>query len=254
VQALELAGCVAAVEEADELVRAASDADELELMLARRARGEPLAWVTGSTVFCGIEVAVDPGVYVPRWQSEPLALAAVGRLPAEGVGVDLCTGAGAIAMVMRSSHPLATVVGTEIDPVAARCARRNGVNVYEGDLEGPLPAALEGRVDVIVGVLPYVPSDKLQYLPRDVQHFEPPRALDGGAGGLEVLAEAILRSPRWIRPGGWLLLELGGDQVESASERYCAAGYGEIDVLEDEDGDVRAILGQRLEAAAGIDS
>src|SRR5476651_11785 len=98
---LSEAGFVAAEEEARELsARAAGDVELLDALVQRRLTGEPLAWITGRTPFCGMEVLVDPGVYVPRWQSEPLARRAVERLPATGTAVDLCTGSGAIAKVL----------------------------------------------------------------------------------------------------------------------------------------------------------
>jgi len=244
-RALEAAGCVAADEETDELVAVARDPAELRRMVARRRTGEPLPWITGTTRFCGREVAVDPGVYVPRWQSEPLARRAAGLLPAAGTAVDLCTGSGAVALVLQTAHPDARVVGTELDPVAATCARRNGVGVHQGSLDEPLPPDLARSVDVLVGVLPYVPADALHLLPRDVQVFEPRRALDGGPDGLSLVSTAVARSPRWVRPGGWLLLELGGDQVTAVTGLLEGAGFGSIEVLEDGDGDPRGIAGRR---------
>jgi release factor glutamine methyltransferase len=242
--ALEAAGCVAAYEEAGELIQAAHGKGQLERMLARRLTGEPLAWLTGKARFCGLDVAIDPGVYVPRWQSEPLALMAARLLPPTGRGADLCTGSGAIAMAMRSARPDALVVATEIDSLAASCARRSGLVVYEGDLDAPLPAELASQVDVMTGVLPYVPKDALHLLPRDVQRFEPRRALDGGKGGIESLSTVVHRSPRWVKSGGWLLLEVGGDQVAQVTAMFTTSGYGDIDVLQDEDGDPRGVCGR----------
>ena len=244
VLALTGAGCVAAEEEAEELLAAAGDVVALHDMVERRLTGEPLAWITGRTAFCGLDVTVEPGVYVPRWQSEPLARLAAGLLPPRGVGVDLCCGSGALAMVMQAARPGARVVATEIDPVAVRCARRNGVVVYRGDFDSALPAELAGEVDVMVGVLPYVPDDALHLLPRDVQHFEPQLALEGGPGGLVPVTSVVASSPSWLRRGGWLALEVGGDQVPRVTALFEAAGYGEIDVVEDEDGDPRAVYGQ----------
>lgn len=244
--ALETAGCIAAAEEAELLIRAADGGGELQRMVARRVTGEPLAWVVGSASFCGLDVPIEPGVYVPRWQSEPLALMAARLLLPAGLGVDLCTGAGAIAMVMRAARPDARVVATEIDPLAANCARRNGVVVYEGDLDQPLPSELVSQVDVMVGVLPYVPNEAFHLLPRDVQRFEPRRALVGGEGGLELVSTVVRRSPRWIRGGGWLLLEVGGDQIVEVTALLAASGFGDIATLQDEDGDPRGIYG-RLE-------
>ena len=245
-RALEAAGCVAAAEETDELVRAAPDERRLRAMVDRRRTGEPLAWITGSTVFCGEAVVVDPGVYVPRWQSEPLAVEAAHLLPERGCGVDLCTGSGAIAVVMQSTRPDALVVATELDAAAARCARRNGVTVFEGDLDAPLPDELASQVDVMAGVLPYVPTDALRFLPRDTLDFEPRVALDGGPGGLDFVSRAVHHSRRWVKPGGWLLLEIGGDQVAAACRMFATSGYGTVRVLEDGDGDPRGICGRQL--------
>ncbi len=244
-RALERAGCVAAGEEAAELVAAAVDEGVLRQMLSRRETGEPLAWITGRATFCGLDVAVQPGVFVPRWQTEPLARLAARLLPPGGIGVDLCTGAGAVGMVMQRERPAARVVATEIDPAAAACAGRNGLVVFEGNLDEPLPDELGSRVDVMAGVLPYVPSDALHLLPRDVQRFEPRRALDGGRGGTELISTAVGHSLRWVKDGGWLLLEVGGDQVSEVTSMMTGAGYGEIEVLEDEDGDARGVAGRR---------
>lgn len=242
---LRRAGCVAADEEAVELMAAARDGDELQQMLDRRLTGEPLAWITGTVDFCDLAVAVDPGVYVPRWQSEPLALLAARLLSADGWGVDLCTGSGAIGLVMQSAHPGARVVATELDPLAAACARRNGLVVYEGNLDEPLPAELASQVDVMVGVLPYVPSEAIHLLPRDVQHFEPRTALDGGNGGLQLIAPVVRRAPGWLKPGGWLLLEVGSDQIAEMAAMLAEAGFEAIGQLRDDDGDLRGIYGRR---------
>jgi release factor glutamine methyltransferase len=244
---LRAAGCIAATEEADELIEAAAgDAEVLAGLLARRCTGEPIAWLTGSVVFCDIELFVAPGVYVPRWHTGPLARRAAAHLPRGGVAVDLCTGAGAIAAVLRAAVPSAEVLGTELDPVAARCARVNGVEVLEGFLDDPLPPRLEHRVDVLSAVVPYVPSDAMELLPRDVQAFEPRLALDGGVRGTEVLEEVVRRSPRWLRPGGWLGLELGGDQAADLDPLLGRLGFEHLDVMVDEDGDPRAMCA-RLE-------
>jgi release factor glutamine methyltransferase len=213
-------------------------------MVARRVVGEPLAWITGTAPFCGRTVGIRPGVYVPRWQSEALSRTAADLLPARGTAVDLATGSGAIALVLQAARPEARVVATESDPVAAACARANGVDVREGDLDGPLPRDLAGTVDVMTGVLPYVPRDALHLLPRDVVAFEPRAALDGGDGGLEAVARAVGCSTRWLRPGGWLLLEAGGGQFDEVRDLFARSGFGGIRVLPDGDGDPRAVCGR----------
>ena len=243
------AGFVAAAEEADELVaRAAGDNQLLESLVARRLTGEPLAWITGSVSFCGLEIRVDPGVYVPRWQSEPLARRAAERLASNGVAVDLCTGAGAIAKTLTTRRPGARVVASDLDERAVACAASNGVEVYCGDLFAPLPCALEGRADVVVGVVPYVPTPALGLLARDTLTFESPLSYDGGRDGTEILRRVLTECPRFLRRGGALLLELGGEQADALSGDLARLGYVDVVVLVDQDDDVRGIevtLGRR---------
>jgi release factor glutamine methyltransferase len=245
---LSSAGFIAPEEEADELLAcAAGDVELLDSLVARRLTGEPLAWIIGRVSFCGLEIRVDPGVYVPRSQSEPLARRAVDRLPGNGTAIDLCTGSGAIARTLMSNHPGARVVASDLDERAVACATKNGVEVYVGDLFAPLPRTLEGRVDVVVGVVPYVPTPALPFLQRDTFAFESPLAYDGGHDGTEVLRRVLRDAPRFLRLGGALLLELGGEQAGALGDALARLGYVDVSVLVDQDGDVRGIeatLGQ----------
>jgi release factor glutamine methyltransferase len=236
------AGFVAADEEADELLaRAAGDVELLEGLVARRLTGEPLAWIIGTVSFCGLEIGVDRGVYVPRWQSELLARRAVERLPVDGAAIDLCTGTGAIARTLMAARPGARVVASDLDQRAVACATANGVEVYRGDLFAPLPRALEGRVDVVVGVVPYVPTADLALLQRDTLAFESPLSYDGGRDGTEILRRVLTDCPRFLRRGGALLLELGGEEADALGADLARLGYVDVSVLVDEDGDVRGI-------------
>ena len=220
----------------------------LDASVRRRLTGEPLAWITGSVVFCDVTVRVDRDVYVPRWLSEPLARRVVQRLPTAGTAIDLCTGSGAIAAVLRAHRPRARVVASDIDARAVACAAANDVEVYMGDLFSPLPADLAGHVDVVVSVVPYVPTPELPLLQRDTFTFERPLSYDGGTDGTDILRRVMRESPRFLRQGGTLLLELGGDQAGLLTDELALLGYSEPTVLTDEDGDVRgieAILGPR---------
>ncbi|MBI5309951.1 MAG: peptide chain release factor N(5)-glutamine methyltransferase [Actinobacteria bacterium] len=245
-QSLAEAGCIAAHDEAEELLRAAAgDPDLLEDLVSRRTNGEPIAWLTGTVTFCDVELFVAPDVYVPRWQTQALARRAAALLPPAGVAIDLCTGAGAIAAVLNAAVPAARVLATDLDRNAVRCARQNGVEAFEGFLDDPLPREFEHRVDVLTAVVPYVPTGSLGLLPRDVQAFEPRIALDGGIDGTDLLAEVVRRSTRWLKPDGWLLLELGGDQAGPIGRLLHEFGFDGLDVMTDEDGDPRAICAQR---------
>jgi release factor glutamine methyltransferase len=244
--ALAAGGSLEPGAEADALLEVADDgAGPIDRLVARRLEGEPLPWITGWVRFCDARVLVDPGVFVPRPQTEALARRAVALLPAEGIAVDLCTGSGAIAVVLRSERPAASVIATDVDPVAVACARRNGVEALLGDLDEPLPPALRERVDVVTAVVPYVPTEELHLLPRDVLSHEPARALDGGPAGTAVLERAARAAPRWLRPGGTVLLELGGDQANELSATMADAGLTAIRVHQDDEGRDRAIEARR---------
>jgi len=245
-EALAAGGSVEPGLEADALLQAAHDgAGPIDGLVARRLDGEPLPWITGWVRFCDARVFVDPGVFVPRPQTEALARRAVALLPSDGIAVDLCTGSGAIAVVLRTERPAATVIATDLDPVAVACARRNGVEALTGDLDEPLPPAVRGRVDVVTAVVPYVPTEELHLLPRDVLAHEPVRALDGGPGGTAVLERAARVAARWLRPGGTVLLELGGDQADALSATMADAGLTATHVLRDDEGRDRSIEARR---------
>jgi release factor glutamine methyltransferase len=246
IRALAEGGCVAPSAEADALLNASTaGVGRIDELIARRLHGEPMAWITGSVRFCGAPIRIDHGVFVPRPHTEPLARRAVSLLPPTGIAVDLCTGSGAVAAVLGWARPQATVVATDVDPVAVACARRNGVHALVGDLDEPLPPSLCGRVDVMTAVVPYVPAEELHLLPRDVLANEPRRALDGGRGGTTVLVRAAEAAARWLRDGGSVLLELGGDQAREVATTLTDVGLSEIRVHRDGDGRDRAIEARR---------
>jgi release factor glutamine methyltransferase len=232
------AGCVAAEDEAAELVARAPDRITLEAWIRRREQGEPLAWIVGSVQFCGREVRVDPGVYVPRVQSEELARRAGVLLAAGGRAADLCTGAGAIAAYLTATSSSARVVGVDIEPGAVACARRNGVRAIQGDLGEPLRSS---AFDVVTAVAPYVPRSALRLLPVDVQRYEPRLALDGGEDGLDLVRRTVVSAARLLRPGGWLLMELGARQDRLLAPALVAAGFGPPETWRDEEGDLRGL-------------
>ena len=246
VDALTRAGSVDPGAEAEALLEAADDGvGPIGELVARRLAGEPLEWITGWVRFCGIRVLVDAAVFVPRPQTEALAKRAVELLPADGIAVDLCTGSGAVAVVLGSGRPRARVIATDIDPAAVACARRNGVEALLGDLDEPLPPAMRERVGVLTAVVPYVPAEELHLLPRDVLAYEPRRALDGGPRGTALLERAAGAAARWLRPGGTALLELGGDQARELASTLTNAGLSAIRVHADDEGRDRAIEARR---------
>ncbi|MGN6380603.1 MAG: N5-glutamine methyltransferase family protein [Gaiellales bacterium] len=236
------AGFLAPREEAHALLASAGgDRASLDSLLARRLTGEPLAWITGSTLFCGLEIRIEPGIYVPRPHTELIARRAAERLPDDGRAVDLCTGSGAVARVLMAARPEARIVATDLDERAVACARANGVDAYPGDLFDPLADELAGRIDVVVGAVPYVPTHELRLLQRDTFTFESPLSYDGGEDGTDLLRRALAESRRFLRPGGALLLELGGDQAGALARDMAGLGFTDVIELRDEDGDLRGI-------------
>jgi release factor glutamine methyltransferase len=213
----------------------------LAALAERRVRGEPLAWITGQVDFGGQTIVVHPGVYVPRWQSVELARRAAARLPDDGVAIDLCTGTGAVGAMLRAARPAARVVATDRDARAVACARDNGLEACAGDLFAPVPRTLRGETDVVVAVVPYVPSGALRLLPRDTLDFEDVAHYDGGPDGTDLLQRVAIGAPAFLRRGGALVLELGGDQATLLRPALARLGYTALETWSDEDGDLRGL-------------
>lgn len=233
---LRAAGCVFAEEEAALLCSGAADAGDLEDMTRRRVVGEPLELVLGWAGFLDLRIKVEPGVFVPRRRTEFLAQEAAELLAPGDVVVDLCCGAAAVgaALVEKSRERGGRIElhAADIEPVAVRCARLNLADpirqgtafVYEGDLDAPLPPHLAGSVAVLTANVPYVPSDEIALLPPEAREYEPLTALDGGSDGLDMLRRVAAAAPRWLRPGGSVLIEISERQQESAEAAFHSAG------------------------------
>jgi release factor glutamine methyltransferase len=224
---LRAAGCVFAEDEARLLVAAARTPAELAAMVDRRVAGLPLEQVVGWAEFCGLRIAVAPGVFVPRRRTEFLVRQAVALAPPASVVVDLCCGSGAVGAALAAALDPAGLYAVDIDPVAVACARRNLAargQVYQGDLYEPLPAALRGRVGILAANVPYIPTEQIGLLPAEARVYEPRAALDGGRDGLDVLRRVAAGAPRWLAPGGHLLSETSEHQAPRAVEAFTGAG------------------------------
>jgi release factor glutamine methyltransferase len=225
---------------------AAGTPAELGLMVTRRAAGEPLEQVVGWAEFCGLRIAVAPGVFVPRRRTEFLVQQALALARPGAVIVDLCCGAGAIGAALAAAVERAEVHAADVDPAAAGCARQNlpAGRVYSGDLYEPLPAALRGRVQVLTANVPYVPTGEIGYLPPEAREHEPPAALDGGPDGLDVLRRVAAGSTGWLAPGGHLLIETSGRQAAVARAAFAACGLA-TRVADSADLGVAVVIGRR---------
>ena len=216
---LRAGGCVFAEDEAALLMDAAGDPAELEALVARRVSGVPLEHLLGWAEFCGLRIEVDDAVFVPRRRTAFLAAQAVGLARAAGprpVALDLCCGSGAVAAVLAAELADVELHAAELDPAAARCARRNvpaGCPVHEGDLFAALPDTLRGRIDVLAANVPYVPSGSLELMPPEARVHEPRVALDGGDDGLDVVRRVARDARAWLAPGGSVLVETSDEQA-----------------------------------------
>ncbi len=228
VDRLRAAGCVFAEDEADLLIAAAQAPADLLALVDRRVAGQPLEHVIGWAEFCGLRIAVDPGVFRPRPRTEFLAEQAVAVARKGSLVVDLCCGSGAVGAVLAAEVGDVVLHAVDIDPAAVRCARRNltgaGGRVHQGDLYDPLPADLQGRVDVLVANAPYVPTGSIGFLPSEARLHEPMLSLDGGADGLDILRRVISGAPDWLAASGHLLVETSDHQVAGTVAAVAAAG------------------------------
>jgi release factor glutamine methyltransferase len=227
VAALRAAGCVFAEDEAVLLQEQARDEAELASMLAERTSGVPLEHVLGWAAFCGLRVAVRPGVFVPRRRTEFLVAQVIPLVRPGSVVVDLCCGSGAIGLAIAAAVPGIELYACDIDPVAVACARENLVGVgtaFLGSLFTALPVDLQGRVDLVVASAPYVPTDEIRLMPAEARLHEPAIALDGGSDGLEIYRAIAVDVAGWLSTGGQLAIETSRDQAAGAVAVLSAAG------------------------------
>lgn len=214
----------------------------LRASVSRRGTGEPLQYVTGEVAFRHLVLKVRPGVLIPRPETEILVGEALDALDGTDTPLvaDVCTGSGCIALSIAYEHPGARVFATDIEPAAVAVALDNAsrlglgdrVTVLEGDLFSPLPEELRGTFDVVVSNPPYIPTGDLPGLPAEVIGFEPKLALDGGTDGLDVFRRIIDEARSWLRPGGWILIELDEGMVGKAA-REAVEWYQEPRVVPD---------------------
>jgi len=224
-------------------------------LIERRAQGMPLQYVTGEMPFRHLVMHVEPGVFIPRPETEILVDAVLERVGEDATVVDLCTGSGCVAVSVAYEHARVRVQATDASEVAVEAARRNAlyagvaerVQVFHGDLFSPLSADLHGHVDAVVSNPPYIPSADIPDLPAEVLGFEPHLALDGGPDGLDIARRIWDEARSWLRPGGLIALELDEGRVAAAAEELLG-NYTEVEVLRDLAGKDRIVVARIGEA------
>jgi release factor glutamine methyltransferase len=204
--------------------------------VSQRVAGVPLEHLLGWAELAGTRVTVTPGVFVPRRRTELLVRLAAEAVVPGSVVVDLCCGSGAIGAAVLARCAGIEVYAADLDPVAVACARRNlpPAQVFEGDLYDALPVDLVGAVDVLAVNAPYVPTDAIATMPAEARDHEPRLALDGGADGTALHTRVAVEAPRWLGPGGRLLIETSRAQADITAQACAAAGVVPEVVTDDE--------------------
>lgn len=228
--------------------------DALRLLLQRRGQREPLQYIIGSTSFCGLEIAVNKNVLIPRPETEFLAergwkfLLARPGVPA---ALDLGTGSGCLAVALAANAPAARVAAVDVSNGALETARANArqnnvaerIDFFHGNMFDALPTGM--KFDLIISNPPYIPTARIATLETEVRDFEPRGALDGGADGLDFYRLLAERAAEFLAPGGELLLELDDEGAERARGLFLANGWSAEPVERDDAHRPRILVAHR---------
>jgi release factor glutamine methyltransferase len=228
-------------------------------LVERRLSGVPLAHLTGRQDFMGLVLKSSEAALIPRKETEILGRAAMAKIDgldcAAPVLVDLCTGCGNLALAMAVHAPGARVYGSDLSEEAVAAARENAafiarpdVTFLRGDLTDPFDNAdFLGRVDVLTCNPPYISSGRVDQMPEEIGGHEPRLAFDGGPFGIRLVQRLIKDAPRLLKPGGWLVFEVGLRQGEPMKKRLESQGsFDLVDGYTDDHGNVRALAARRV--------
>ena len=221
---------------------------------ARRLKGEPVAYITGSWEFYGIDLVVTPDVLIPRMDTELLVDAAKEILTGNKMDarvLDLCCGSGCITCAIAHELPATRLVAVDLSASALEVCRRNvtdhklnsRVLCIQADATSSPPLGI-GSFDLIVSNPPYIASGEIQSLDRSVRDYEPIWALDGGEDGLRFYKAIIKYWKSIIRPGGYLVFEVGEGQAKDVCDMLMAAGFSRTATRKDTLGIQRAVIGK----------
>jgi release factor glutamine methyltransferase len=229
-----------------------------EYAVERRAKREPLQYITGKQEFWGLEFAVSPEVLIPRPETELIVETVLNRMQDKNrplALVDLCTGSGCIAVALANELPQARIIATDKSAGALAVARGNALRhhvldrivLYEGDLTDPLESLdIDGQVDIIVSNPPYVRSSDYPALQPEVRDYEPALALFAGPEGTEIHQRIINEAIRYLKSNGLIIVEMGIGQAETLVNKLKENGqYGSFEILRDLAGIERVIAARK---------
>ncbi|MGI6109374.1 MAG: peptide chain release factor N(5)-glutamine methyltransferase [Bacilli bacterium] len=221
--------------------------EEFLELIERREKREPIAYITGHKEFMGLDFLVEPGLLIPRPDTEVIVEWIIGRLDGRtGLNIlDLCSGSGAIGLSAGSALPGAGIVLSDLSETAVRVgtdnARRLGVpaEIRHGNLFKTIRSG--ERFDLIVSNPPYIADDEIDGLEPEVSEWEPRIALSGGADGYQIYRRIIREADSFLKPGGILILEAGDGQAQTLAGILEKSGFGSIELIPDLTGTVRGV-------------
>jgi len=226
-----------------------------ERLLERRAKGEPIGYIRGYEMFRGMRLAVKPGAFIPRETTEFLAQQAIRRIRRrkDPIAADLATGVGGVALAIAHEVPHADVYGTDIATTALALARANAkinrlpnARFLTGSMYEPLPKRLKGTLDVIASHPPYVASHELKGLPAELIDFEPVESLtDASRDGLGLVRVLVGGAREWLKPDGWLCVEVASDLARTLRSMLVRASFREVQSTRGEYAYTRVLVGKR---------
>lgn len=233
----------------DDIEISKEELERIDEFLKRRSEREPLQYILGNVDFYGLKIKVGKGVLIPRPETEILAEITIETVKREALSMlrilDLCTGSGCLAIALAKEFPAAKVYGTDISNVAIQYAEENArtnrignVTFLEGSLFEPikrLPAVdcPLFNFDLIVSNPPYIKRDEIKNLQLEIKSWEPVEALDGGEDGLDYYRNIIPGSKRYLKRGGYLILEIGANQSEEVRTIAKDAGFVDVSLIKD---------------------
>jgi len=221
-------------------------------LVKRRTLGEPLQYITGRQGFWKHEFLVEPGVFIPRFDSEVLVQVALETLrdTASPLILDVGTGTGCLIISILADLPKAKGVATDISAQALRLARKNAIRIKVEDrlsfVLGDLLTPFKGEAfHAIISNPPYIAEEEWDALPKEVRDKEPPQALKGGKGGLFYLERLIAHGWKHLLPGGVLIMEIGWQQADKVAALFEGKPYEGVEFFSDLGGRDRVVLGRK---------
>lgn len=224
-----------------------------ELCINKRAQHIPLQHITGQQEFMGLNFFVNENVLIPRQDTEVLVEEAMLHIEDGGAMLDLCTGSGCVLIsVARYKNDL-TTIGADISPKALEVAKRNADNLLNTDncqkpvfIESNLFDNIDGKFDIITANPPYIKTEVIESLEKEVKEHDPMLALDGGEDGLDLIKRIVEKAPEYLVEGGWLLLEIGYDQGDDCKKLFNQRGFVDVLVIKDLAENDRVVIGRYI--------